>query len=952
MIFERFLKKRRVDAADPRALDREIRDSDDVAARREACRRLSGLADLRRIAAADPDAGVRDVAWARYRHLLCGLAEPRLPLDERLAELAATDDERTLEQIATTAHEPEMRHAAIERVTSAATLGQCALRDPLAGNRQTAVERLTDKAALERVAREIGKRDKRVYRLAKDRLKAMAEQEARPLRIRAQCAELCEKIERLGRFEQWEQDRGMLDLIERDWARIADEADETSRTRYDAGRARFLAAFEEYRAWNDERAAKQRALAERHAAIEALLAELNDAVASGDEVRIVALRERAEQLTTADPTAAETKKTGADKRLAEALDQLQQQLTRLRDDRAHHEQARALLVRLADTLALTQPLNKGQVLPLIQDARRLGGDRRLPADLAEALHEAGTTLEQRWQKQRQHAEQRLTQVPAKLAALTESLTAGELKRAEPLLQSLQATIDLAQASGLPRQAYGEIQHHIRATAPRVKELQSWRRWGADQQREALCQAVNELVERDLPDEALVDELRQLQTAWKSLDQGGAPADQRRWEQFQASADQVYQRCRPYLERQTAEREANRRAREQLCQELETFLDRVDWDRMDWKKAVKAEREMRRSWSELGPVEIRHRRPLERRFHAALRRLDRHLDTERTRNRHLREELIAEVEALAEQPDLDRAIEAAKACQQRWHTTVPGRKADENALWRRFRAACDLVFGRRRAQIEARTSEQQDNQASREAICDEALALATSEASASEIEQALREIDQRWRDTSHLPVPRQAAAAISQRWRNARQTVRDSLRQRKERDRRASFALLAEQAEICALVERTVTDDRPDPDDLAALKTRWSGLPRHPDEGIQTAIGARFATALAMAERGDPPPLELLAENQEEREALCLKLEILAQVDSPAERVGDRLALQVARLTERMAAGEQDPLANAAGLLAQWYLCGPAPADPALEQRFARACDALEQRGQTGDDDAS
>lgn len=952
MIFERFLKKRRADAADPRALDREVRDSDDVAARREACRRLSGLEDLRRIAAGDPDAGVRDVAWARYRHLLCGLAEPRLPIAARLAELAGTDDERTLEQIATTAHEPEMRHAAIERVTSAMTLGQCALRDPLAGNRQAAVERLTDKAALERVAREIGKRDKRVYRLAKDRLKAIAEQEARPLRIREQCAELCEKVERLGRFEQWEQDRGLLDLIERDWAQIADEADEAWRARYDAGRARFLAAFEQYRARSDELAAEQQALAERQAAIEAMLAELNGTAASDDEAAIVALQERAERLVAAAPPSAATKKAGADKRLAEALDQLTQRLTRLREGRAHQEQAQALRIRVADTLALTQPLNKGQVLSLIQDARRLGGDQRLPADLTEALREAATALEQRWHKQRQHAEQRLTQVPAKLEALTESLTAGELKRAEPVLQSLQASIDLAQASGLPRQAYGEIQHHIRAAAPRVKELQSWRRWGADQQREALCQAVNELVERDLPDEALIDELRRLQTDWKSLDQGGAPADQRRWEQFQASADKVYQRCRPYLERQTAEREAHRRAREQLCEELETFLERVDWDRMDWKKAVKAEREMRRSWSELGPVEIRYRRALERRFHAAIRRLDRHLDAERARNRRLREELIAEVEALAEQPDLDRAIEAAKACQQRWHTTVPGRKADENALWRRFRAACDLVFGRRRAQIEARSSEQQDNQASREAICDEALALAKTEASASEIEQALREIEQRWRDTSHLPVPRQAAAAMSQRWREARQAVRDSLRKRKEQDRRASLALLAEQAELCALVERTVTDGRPDPDDLAALKTRWSGLQRHPDEGIQTAIGARFATALAMAERGDPPSAELVAENQQEREALCLKLEILAQIDSPAEHVGDRLALQVARLAERMAAGEKDPLANAAGLLAQWYLCGPAPADPALERRFARACEALEQRGQPGDDDPS
>ena len=62
-----------------------------------------------------------------------------------------------------------------------------------------------------------------------------------------------------------------------------------------------------------------------------------------------------------------------------------------------------------------------------------------------------------------------------------------------------------------------------------------------------------------------------------------------------------------------------------------------------------------------------------------------------------------------------------------------------------------------------------------------------------------------------------------------------------------------------------------------------------------------------------------------------------------------MELQVARLSGRMAASSDAPLAGPQQLLRDWYLCGPAPADPALDARFERARAALEQvegRGMT------
>jgi DNA repair protein SbcC/Rad50 len=109
------------------------------------------------------------------------------------------------------------------------------------------------------------------------------------------------------------------------------------------------------------------------------------------------------------------------------------------------------------------------------------------------------------------------------------------------------------------------------------------------------------------------------------------------------------------------------------------------------------------------------------------------------------------------------------------------------------------------------------------------------------------------------------------------------------------------------------------------------------------MAQRLDLALAAA-RGDEQARSAFAAqseaNGERRRGLCLQLEVLAQVDSPPGLAEEHMALQVARLSGHMAGGEQAPLAGASDLLADWYRCGPAPADAELESRFERARFAL------------
>jgi len=164
----------------------------------------------------------------------------------------------------------------------------------------------------------------------------------------------------------------------------------------------------------------------------------------------------------------------------------------------------------------------------------------------------------------------------------------------------------------------------------------------------------------------------------------------------------------------------------------------------------------------------------------------------------------------------------------------------------------------------------------------------------------------------------------------------------ERGRLATLELLKHQAGVCQRLELGLLGESGDAADPAGARSAWEQLPEHADGELQKAMASRFDLALAATE--DAAKLERLrrrravADSQLER--LCLQLEIIAGVESPPGLAHQRLELQVARLTERMVAGEEDPLQGATQLLHDWYLHGPAPRNDGLNTRFDRVRLAL------------
>jgi hypothetical protein len=945
MLFDRLLRRR--PAGDRRASPTELAElalgHPDASSRLDAVRRLASLSALRGIVADSGDVQVREIAMARYRNLLCGSEQAGIRLDERLSELGEATDPRAIEQVATEAPEPELRRAAIGRTVSPAVLVSCVLHDPLAANRSAALALITDRPSLEQIARGIRKKDKVVYRETRERLRRLAEEEAVPARIEAQCAELCERIQRLGRLEQWSQDHALLEHLDSQWAELQPQASPQWRDLYAQERTRFLEAFEAHRDAAQAEIAAREARAAARGTREALIEQARGLAAIETERELASAREQLAAQWAELALLPPADEAPYAKRFTAALSAIDHRLADLGERRRTARRLTQLIAAAGRLLDESHPLEAARVRELIAQGREMAdalGDEALARDYSSRAD----ALRKRLESQGQRARERLAQLPDSLTALEAALDAGELKQADPLRQSIEAGLGLIQSSGLTGTDPESVRARFRALAPRLKELQQWRRWGADQHREALCEAMEGLCADPMPLPAVAERLHVLQMDWKQLDQSGSPGNRALWERFHAAAESVYERVRPVLDAEAAERQANREAREQLCAQVEGFVEQVDWTRVDWKRVQRAAREMHQGWRAIGPCEARYQRALGRRFHRAMTRLEGRIDEERARNRALREGLIERARALADAPDVGAAIEEARTLRRDWYTTVAGRKGEENQLWRDFRSACDAVFERRASVQRAAQAELEANLAARLGLCAEAEALAAGDCAPGRLVELTQALERRWRDTEVLPVPRQAVGALSRRWREARAKI-EAWRQLLESQRRSRLIdQAAAHGALCAELEHHALSagEKSASFDAETAAARRSALPDIDDPEVSAALQARFDTALAACT--DPARrdtlLKAIPENDARRRRLCLEIEIAAGVASPAESAQERLALQVSRLAGHMVAGEDDSLRDTDALMIGWHTCGPTTPDPRLDTRVAHARKAL------------
>lgn len=938
----------------------EIAQNDEAASvRRAAVRKIDDLDVLYTIFHQDEDDSVRELAEQRFKQLLCGQKETCPPLEKRLAWLDNNADSELLEYLALNGQESALRLRAITRIQREGLLGDIAINDPDSEIRLAAAERLSQRSTLERVFKAIRNRDKYVSRIVRDKLDKLIEQIERPFRVRTECEAICKQLDALtydmlttAKFsttrlpETWESTHAEFKRLQERWQKVGEEAEEPFKERFTKAENLLL---ERYHAFQQEQALiqqREQALLPIRAVKQTLCKEaealqtevhalehMTDKEADQFCHRLSVLQSEwvnAQPLDTAEEREWQT-------RFTQLYQTTKNHYQVLRDSSQTVNALEALCRDMENLLERKETVKSSQFKRFQEQWQAVAQPPKpsaLVIELNNRYRQAIQVLLARLQVQMGQQEEALNTVKRLIQQIETKLDIGELHAAIPLEQEARELLKVLPSISSSR--LKTLENRLQHSSFKIRELRSWERWGDNRERENLCLQMEALINRidDNPEET-ARLIREAQLAWKRL--GTTGHSQKLWERFNHACNAAYKPCKTFFDKKAQERENNYQERQKLCEQLETLGKTTDWKSPNWKEIYQAIREAEKAWHAVGTVNRKARKDVKKRFDNAMDVLDAHLEEERKRNFQQRGQLIEKVKVVQTLKDLPKAIEEAKKLQAKWQITIPSSRREEHRLWEEFRTACDVVFERRKEQRDEVKREYQTNLDRRSALCEqvEALMQLTGEESKSAVGQ-IKKLQMEWRELA--PPPKKSADAVEKRFATACQQVLKRHQDQIIAGQRQQLDLLGQKALLCTELEQLIGNSLENENQVARVQQQWESLPLLTDVKLEKSITQRFEHAKQRVWSGQPNFSEDVIKA---RKLLCIRLEILAEIESPAEAVEERLAYQVSRLSEALSGGDvgsTDKMTEVQEIERSWYLAGALPPEQSsvLYQRFDRA----------------
>ena len=275
---------------------------------------------------------------------------------------------------------------------------------------------------------------------------------------------------------------------------------------------------------------------------------------------------------------------------------------------------------------------------------------------------------------------------------------------------------------------------------------------------SLCEQAEELT----LDTQIIEAFRKLQKLhdeWRETGPVALEYKEALWERFKEASSRINKRHQEHFEGIKAEQTKNLALKTELCEKTEALFSRPMLSRKDWNKASDELLEIQKVWKTIGFAPKKENNRIYERFRAACdkfferkREFYAGVKNEMEHNLEVKLELCAEAEALAMSEDWKHATDELIALQTRWKQTGPVARRHSDAIWKRFRAACDKFFERKAAHFSTVDSQHEQNLKQKQALLAE---MKEADIKAGGFE-AIKEFQRRWSQIGFVPIKQKDA----------------------------------------------------------------------------------------------------------------------------------------------------------------------------------------------------
>ena len=301
-----------------------------------------------------------------------------------------------------------------------------------------------------------------------------------------------------------------------------------------------------------------------------------------------------------------------------------------------------------------------------------------------------------------------------------------------------------------------------------------------EQKVALCEQAEALVLEPSVVEAF-HKLQKLHDEWRETGPVANEYKEALWERFKAASSRINKQHQEHFETLKGEQVKNLELKTGLCVATEELSSQPLTTRKEWNRASDRLLEIQKTWKTIGFAPKKdNNRIYERfrtacdRFFEAKRQFYAGMKTEMEHNLQLKIEICEAAESLMNSEEWKKATDELIALQARWKQIGAVSRRHSDAVWKRFRAACDKFFERKASHFASVDGEHEENLQKKLALLAE-MAEADVKAGGYEV---IREFQRRWGEIGFVPIKQKDAiqkkykAAVDELFNTLRGSERD------------------------------------------------------------------------------------------------------------------------------------------------------------------------------------
>ncbi|MDP3928482.1 MAG: DUF349 domain-containing protein [Bacteroidota bacterium] len=273
----------------------------------------------------------------------------------------------------------------------------------------------------------------------------------------------------------------------------------------------------------------------------------------------------------------------------------------------------------------------------------------------------------------------------------------------------------------------------------------------------LISKVSELLNEDNIKKALIN-VKKYQEEWRFIGPVAREASDDIWNRFKSEVDKVYEKVKAKTEELEEVRKQNLAAKQELLVKAKELAQLKTLRIKEWMDHSNTLNELMEAWKKIGhvPMSVREEvwnefREARNTFYANKNVFFKAMHGERNANLKAKEDLCEKAEAIAANPiDWNKQTDELKKMQEAWKKIGHAPDKVNDAVWRRFRTACDSFFAKKSERYASQVAEQTENLNQKTALIAKLEALQAAE-STQNIFAELKQIQTEWNAIGFVPA---------------------------------------------------------------------------------------------------------------------------------------------------------------------------------------------------------